>query len=136
MSDIRENKQKLNCLMQKIGNTILPVLDESWEKVVVGYFIEDSGVTHLQLFVLNTDEDDYSDLIKLSWDIDRYDSEIIDLEDLCEELHTLCEEVKDSWTSLSYVLEGDGSYNADYGYEAIENYDSRFIMDWQSRYLD
>lgn len=94
MSDIRENKQKLNYLMQKIGNTILPVLDESWEKVVVGYFIEDSGVTHLQLFVLNTDEDDYSDLIKLSWDIDRYDSAIIDLEDLCEELHTLCEEVK------------------------------------------
>lgn len=136
MSDIRENKQKLNYLMQKIGNTILPVLDESWEKVVVGYFIEDSGVTHLQLFVLNTDEDDYSDLIKLSWDIDRYDSAIIDLEDLCEELHTLCEEVKDSWTSLSYVLEGDGSYNADYGYEAIENYDSRFIMDLQSKYLD
>lgn len=136
MSDIRENKQKLNCLMQKIGNTILPVLDENWEKVVVGYFIEDSGVTHLQFFVLNTDEDDYSDLVKLSWDTDRYDDAIVDLEDLCKELHTLCEEVKDSWTSLSYVLEGDGSYNADYGYDAIENYDSRFIMDWQSKYLD
>jgi len=136
MSDIRENKQKLNCLMQKIGNTILPVLDENWEKVVVGYFIEDSGVTHLQFFVLNTDEDDYSDLVKLSWDTDRYDDAIVDLEDLCKELHSLCEEVKDSWTSLSYVLEGDGSYNADYGYDAIENYDSRFIMDWQSKYLD
>ena len=136
MSDIRENKQKLNCLMQKIGNTILPVLDESWEKVVVGYFIEDSGVTHLQFFVLNTDEDDYSDLVKLSWDTDRYDDAIVDLEDLCKELHTLCEEVNDSWTSLSYVLEGDGSYNADYGYDAIENYDSRFIMDWKSKYLD
>lgn len=136
MSDIRENKQKLNCLMQKIGNTILPVLDENWEKVVVGYFIEDSGVTHLQFFVLNTDEDDYSDLVKLSWDTDRYDDAIVDLEDLCKELHTLCEEVNDSWTSLSYVLEGDGSYNADYGYDAIENYDSRFIMDWKSKYLD
>ena len=136
MSDIRENKQKLNCLMQKIGNTILPVLDENWEKVVVGYFIEDSGVTHLQFFVLNTDEADYSDLVKLSWDTDRYDDAIVDLEDLCKELHTLCEEVNDSWTSLSYVLEGDGSYNADYGYDAIENYDSRFIMDWKSKYLD
>lgn len=136
MSDIRENKQKLNCLMQKIGNTILPVLDENWEKVVVGYFIEDSGVTHFQFFVLNTDEDDYSDLVKLSWDTDRYDDAIVALEDLCKELHTLCEEVDDSWTSLSYVLEGDGSYNADYGYDAIENYDSRFIMDWQSKYLD
>lgn len=136
MPDIRENKQELNCIMQKIGNTILHVLDENWEKAVVGYFIEGTGVTHLQFFVLNTDADDYSDLVKSSWDTDRYDDAIVDLEDLCKELRTLCEKVNDSWTSFTYVLEGDGSYNADYGYDAIDNYDSRFIMDWQSKYLD
>lgn len=136
MADIRENKQELNSIMQKIGNTILPVLDENWEKVVVGYFVEDNGVTHLQFFVLNTDADDYSDLVKLSWDTDLYDDAIVDLEDLCKELRILCEEASDSWTSFTYVLEGDGSYNADYEYDAIDNYDSRFIMDWQSKYLD
>lgn len=136
MSDIRENKRELNCIMQKIGNTILPILDENWEKVVVGYFIEGNGVTHLQFFELNTNADDYSDLVKLSWDTDLYDNAIVDLEDLCKELHTLCDAVNDSWTSFTYVLEGDGSYNADYGYDVIENYDSRFIMDWQSKYLD
>lgn len=136
MTDIRENKQELNSIMQKIGNTILPVLDENWEKVVVGYFVEDNGVTHLQFFVLNTDADDYSDLVKLSWDTDLYDDAIVDLEDLCKELRILCEEASDSWTSFTYVLEGDGSYNADYEYDAIDNYDSRFIMDWQSKYLD
>ena len=136
MSDIRENKQELNNIMQKIGNTILPVLDENWEKIVVGYFIEGNGVTHLQFFVLNTDADDYSDLVKLSWDTDRYDDAIVDLEDIFKELHTLCENVNDSWTTFTYVLEGDGSYNANYGYDAIESYDSRFIMDWQSKYLD
>lgn len=136
MSNIRESKQELNCLMQKIGNAILPVLDENWAKAVVGYFIEESGVTHLQFFELNTDADDYSDLVKLSWDTDRYDDAIVDLEDLCKELRNLCEKVNDSWTSFTYVLEGDGSYNADYGYDAIDNYDSRFIMDWQSKYLD
>lgn len=136
MSDIRENKQKLNSIMQKIGNTILPVLDENWEKVVVGYFVEGNGVTHLQFFVLNTEADDYSDLMKLSWDTDLYDDAIVDLEDLCKELRILCEEVNDSWTTFTYVLEGDGSYNADYEYDAIDNYDSRFIMDWQSKYLD
>lgn len=136
MSDIRENKQELNSIMQKIGNTILPVLDENWEKVVIGYFVEDNGVTHLQFFVLNTDADDYSDLVKLSWDTDLYDDAIVDLEDLCKELRILCEEANDFWTSFTYVLEGDGSYNADYEYDAIDNYDSRFIMDWQSKYLD
>lgn len=136
MADIRENKQELNRFMQKIGNVILSVLDRSWEKVVVGYFIETSEVTHLQFFVLNRGADDYSDLIKLSWDDDRYDDAIIDIEDLCKELHSFCEASKDSWTSISYVLESDGAYNADYGYEAIDNYDSRFIMNWQSRYLD
>ena len=136
MLDIRENKQELNSIMQKIGNTILPVLDENWEKVVIGYFVEDNGVTHLQFFVLNTDADDYSDLVKLSWDTDLYDDAIVDLEDLCKELRILCEEANDSWTSFTYVLEGDGSYNADYEYDAIDNYDSRFIMDWQSKYLD
>lgn len=136
MSDIRENKQELNYLMQKIGNTILPVLDENWKKIVVGYFVETSGVTHLQFSMLNAGADDYSDLVKLSWHTDRYDDAIVDIEDLCKELHTLCEHANDSWTSFSYVLERDGSYNADYGYDAIENYDSRFIMDWQSKYLD
>ena len=127
---------ELNSIMQKIGNTILPVLDENWEKVVIGYFVEDNGVTHLQFFVLNTDADDYSDLVKLSWDTDLYDDAIVDLEDLCKELRILCEEANDFWTSFTYVLEGDGSYNADYEYDAIDNYDSRFIMDWQSKYLD
>lgn len=136
MSDIRENKQELNRLIQKIGNTILPVLDKNWKKVVVGYFIEASGVIHLQLFVLNTGDDDYSDLVKRSWDNDQYDDVIIDLEDLCKELNSLCAGVNDSWTSISYVLESDGAYNVDYGYDTIENYDSRFIMDWQSKYLD
>lgn len=136
MSDIRENKQELNCIMQKIGNKILPVLDENWEKVVVGYFIEGNGVTHFQFFVLNSYADDYSDLVKASWDTDLYDDAIVDLEDLCKELYNLCNAVNDSWTLFTYVLEGDGSYNADYGYDAIESYDSRFIMDWQSKYLD
>lgn len=136
MSDIRENKQELNDLIQKIGNTILPVLDENWEKVVVGYFVETSGVTHLQFFVLNTDTDDYSDLVKLSWDTNRYDTTIVNIEDLCKELRKLCVNVNDSWTCFSYVLEDDGSYNVDYGYDTIDNYNSRFIMDWQSKYLD
>lgn len=136
MSGIRENKQELNQLMQKIGNRILSVMDDNWEKAVIGYFIETSGVIHLQFFALNIDDDDYADLVKLSWDNDRYDDAILDLEDLCEELHCLCKDVNDSWTSISYVLERDGSYNADYGYDAIEDYDSRFILDWQSKYLD
>ena len=131
-----ENKQALNNLMQKIGNAVLPVLENGWEKVVIGYFIEISNVTHLQFFVLNKDEDDYSDLVKLSWDTERYDDAIINIEDLCKELHTLCKQVNDSWTSFSYILEGDGTYNADYGYDDIESYDSRFIMEWQSKYLD
>ena len=31
MSDIRENKQALNNLMQKIGNAVLPVLENGCE---------------------------------------------------------------------------------------------------------
>ena len=51
--------------------------------------------------------------------------------------YSLCEEVKDSpGHRLAMSLRENGSYNADYGYDAIENYDSRFIMDWQSKYLD
>ena len=84
MSDIRENKQALNNLMQKIGNAVLPVLENGWKKVVIGYFIEISNVTHLQFFVLNKEEDDYSDLVKLSWDTERYNDAIINIEDLCK----------------------------------------------------
>lgn len=136
MSDIREDKKKMNRLMQKIGNAILSVLNESWERAVVGYFIEISGVTHLQFFELDTNDDDYCDLVKRSWDMDQYDDAIVEIEELCKELHNLCAAVNDFWTSFSYVLECDGTFNAEYGYDAIESYDSRFIMNWESKYLD
>lgn len=136
MSQIRENRQELDRYMQKIGNTMLSVLDVSWEKAVIGYFIETSEVRHFQFWVLYTGADDYEDLVRLSWDVDKYDDAILDLQDLCEELHDMCEKVHDAWSSVSYVLENDGSYNADYGYDAIDNYDARFMMEWQSRYLD
>ena len=58
------------------------------KRLWLGIFLK-TLVTHLQFFVLNTDEDDYSDLVKLSWDTDRYDDAIVDLEDLCKELQSL-----------------------------------------------
>lgn len=136
MSNIRENKELLNKSLNNIGNTMISVLEEEWVKVVVGYFIEASDLEYMQFFVLYNGADDYIDITKLSWDMDKYDDGLIKLEEMLKELHELCEKANDSWTSLTYVLEGDGSYKTHFGYDPIENYDGRFIMDWQSKYLD
>ncbi|KAI4447210.1 hypothetical protein C823_001729 [Eubacterium plexicaudatum ASF492] len=136
MSDIREDKNTLNGMFQELSNVIVPSLPAEWIKIVAGYFIEtESKVSHFQLFVLNENDDDYLDLVKESWESDKYDNAIVDAEDVCKKIHEICCKVGDDWSMMTFVVECDGAYNVDYSYEPIKSYDARYLLDWQSSYL-
>lgn len=132
----KENRNEMNQLIQNIGNAVFSVREPNWEKSVVGYFIESSGISHLQFFELDADNEDYINLMELSWESDRYDNAIVDIEENCEKLHEFCSMSRDAWTSISFSVESNGAYNIDYGYEPIKTYDSQYILQWQSKYLD
>lgn len=137
MAYIRENKEKMQQLLQKIGQCAYSAAPEDWFKLVVGYFLagEDKNA-HQQFLIGSLEEDDYIDIMEASWNCDDYDDVIPDLADLCGELHELCAKAGDDWQSMTFVLEANGSFNADYSYDPIDTYDSRFILNWQAKYLD
>lgn len=135
MAGIREEKSILNTMIQELGSVIVPSLSFEWIKIVVGFFIEETKVSHFQLFVLNANADDYQDIVKESWDTEKYDDAIADAEDVCKKIHEFCCKVGDNWSMMTFVAECDGTYNIDYSYEVIRSFDARFLLDWQSSYL-
>lgn len=136
MTLIKEDKKKIEKLMQTIGNAIISVLPSDWNHVVIGYFIERPiNVSHTQILYRTLHSDDYIDVVKASWDIEKYDDAIIEISDSCKELHSICATSGDDWSTMSFALERDGTFNIDYSYEPINKYNSLFILNWKSKYL-
>lgn len=137
MNDVRENKQELQATIQALGNVAVSVLPKDWERVVVGYFIAgENNVSHLQFHTITTSSDDYIDLMGESWDSDEFDDAIIEVQQLCKKLKSICYAVNDNWTAMTFSVMVDGTFNIDYTYDVIENFDSTFILKWQSQYLN
>ena len=136
MSDVRENKQNLQTAIQSLGNAIARILPEDWERVVVGYFIVgENNVPHIQFHVITMSSDDYSDLMAISWDSDEFDDEIIEVQQLCETLRRICSVANDNWSTMTFSMIADGTFNVDYDYDVIDKYDPAFILNWQSQHL-
>lgn len=137
MNNIHEDKQKLESIIQSIGNFIVTILPDTWSKVVMGYFIVgENQVSHLQLHVISTTSDDYIDLMEESWDSDELDDAIIEIQRLCKSLRSVCTDVNDYWNAMTFSMLADASFNIDYDYELINEYDSKYILKWQSQYLN
>lgn len=137
MSDIREDKQRLQSMICTMGNAIAAILPAGWTKVVAGYFAVDQNETpHLQLHVVSGLSGDYADLMDASWDCDEFDDAITEVQQICREMRRMCSAVNDNWTSMTFSMLADGSFHIDYGYDFIEAYDSVYILKWQSQYLD
>lgn len=136
MNDVRENKQELQTIIQALGNAAASALPKNWERVVIGYFIAgESNVSHLQFHTITTSSDDYIDLMDESWDSDELDDAVIEVQRNCKKIRTICSAANDSWTAMTFVMMADGTFNIDYVYDVIEDYDSSFVLNWQSQYL-
>ena len=136
MAYVRENKEYLQKLLQRIGNVAYSMTSQDWSKMVIGYFLEGpEQITHLQI-QMGTLSGDYVDIQEKAWECGDYDDAILDMGDLCRELHQLCAAAGDDWNTMTYRLNQDGSFEVEYSYDPIDDYDGEFILDWQSRYLD
>lgn len=137
MDRIREDKQQLQSIISAMGNTIASAMPDGWYKTVMGYFVAGENQTeHLQLHTITDTSDDYIDVVKESWDVDEYDDAIIELQKLGRQMRELCIKAYDNWNSVTFILHANGTFNMDYDYREIKEYDSRFVMSWQSQYLD
>lgn len=133
---MHENKEELQRIIGDIGNEAVSMLGDQWLKVVIGYFIDCNSISHCQIFCLFYGEEDYTDLLECAWDNSDYIEGISAIREDCGRLYALCEAAGDKWYTMSFTLKADYSYNIDYSYDNIVNYDSRFILNWQSEYLD
>jgi hypothetical protein len=136
MNDVRENKQELQTVIQALGNAAVSILFKDWERVVIGYFIAgESNVSHLQFHAITTSSDDYIDLMDESWDSDEFDDAVVEVQRNCKKIRAICSAVNDNWTAMTFTMMADGTFNIDYAYDVIEDYNSSFILNWQSQYL-
>ncbi len=137
MNNIHEDKQQLQNIIQRIGNSIAIILPTAWCKVVMGYFIAgENQVSHFQLYVTTDFSDGYIDLMEESWNSDEFDDVIIEIQQLCKKIRKICISANDCWTVMTFCMQADGSFSIDYGYEPIKEYNSKYILTWQSQYLN
>lgn len=137
MNDVREHKKELHAAIQALGNAAASVVSKDWKRVVVGYFIAgENNVSHLQFHTITTSSDDYIDLMDESWDSDELDDAIIEVQQFCKKIKSICFAANDDWTAMTFTILANGIFNIDYAYDVIEDYDSTFILKWQSQYLD
>lgn len=135
MTETVQNNYDYSDACQKLGNIFVRVVDPKWVHIVAGFFVEaESEINHFQLFVLKSDADDYEDITAASWENADYDDAILDAQRICAELYK-CKHGVMRWTSLTFLLERDGSYRIEFGYEPIISYSGQYLLDWQSRYL-
>ena len=136
MADIRENRQQMQTLLARIGQTTYEMTSPDWTRAVVGYFLEgESGIPHQQIHIYSAREDDYVDIMEASWEHEEYDDPITELGDHCQALAELCARAGDRWTGMTFVLNRNGTFNVDYSYDPIDDYGPRFIREWQSQHL-
>ena len=137
MNNIREDKNKIQDIIQDIGSIVTSILPNRWYKVVMGYFVAgEEQISHFQLHTITDTSDDYIDLVEEAWEFDESDDVLIDLQELCEEMRKICVLHNDNWAMMTLTLLADGTFNIDYDYETIVDYDSKYILKWQSKYLD
>lgn len=135
MTETAQSNYDYSTACQKLGNVIVRAVDPKWVHIVAGFFVEaESDVNHFQLFVLNAGADDYEDITAASWNNADYDDTIIEAQTICAELYKDRHGIM-RWTSLTFLLERDGSYRIEFGYEPITSYSGQYLLDWQSRYL-
>lgn len=133
---IHADPKKLDALFQKLADTLSEVLPTFWTRVVAGYFIESgTGFTHQQIFFTGVAQEDWLDLVELAFRSDEYDDAVLTAGDVFGEVHRLCAWSGDNWTGMTFTLDRDGSFCADYSYEPLTDYGRSFILQWQSRYL-
>ena len=136
MNDVREHKQELQAVIQALGNAAVSILPKDWERVVVGYFVAgENNISHLQFHKITTSSDDYIDLMDESWNSDEFDDALIEVQKYCKKIRSICSAANDNWTTMTFSMMADGTFNIDYAYDVIKNYNSSFILNWQSQYL-
>ena len=136
MNNIRENDENMKRIINSIANAISSVLPDSWTKVAIGYFFDKEKETNYhQINYYKYTDDELYDLIQEAHYTNEYDDAVFDITDSFEELHDICKKVGDDWDSATFILERDGSFNMDYDYSPVKNYNMEYIRTWQCKYL-
>ncbi|ARC67341.1 putative antitoxin YezG (plasmid) [Bacillus licheniformis] len=117
------DENRLNPIYQKIAETVVETIPESWSKVFIyGEILEDVQKGFFYYYPEGQDEPMYCHNIPDVFEVDE--DEYDDLWDqLIENLKELWYEFKNSdqepWTSVTMMIQSDGEFKIDYDYEDL-----------------
>lgn len=135
-NSVKENKQELERLIQKIAVQAAELFPQDWYCAALGYFLAGEEYNeHQQISVLCESSQDYVDIMKDAWDDFDTQDVILDIRELFVQMREICKSVGDNWVEATLVLKRSGAFEMNYVYEPITEYDNFFIEDWKSTYL-
>ena len=137
MSNIRENKEDLQKVVQTVGNLLSKNIPFDWDAIVYGYFLFGEDQAHCQhIWALNPETEDYVDLMKELWEDDDFLDATEEIADCVSEFHEKCAEALDDWSEMTFVIRESGKFSLDFKYDKLDSFTYAYLMDWQSRFFE
>lgn len=117
---------------QRMFDIIAPSLPLEWAKVVL-YAAFQEDVCEVKYYVQD-DRGQYSDCFQLHHDQDEILLILVQLTRMISEARAQLE-VDDRWTTMTFCVESDGGFRADYEHSGPSDDRSAVHADWKRRYL-
>ncbi len=131
---------KCEILYSEIGNKLNEIIPAKWDKILLYVEVEPGVVSYYYCFyeANNGNLVQFDDLVK-KYGVDAGELRLKELE-LTKVIKQLNNEFannnQERWTTMTFILNSDGEFNIDYGYEDLYETDEvTRRKQWEDKYL-
>lgn len=136
MAYIKENRNALAQLYNRIGNCLAAELTEGWTHVCLGFFVDKSGHEDMLIFVSDDDGNAWQDFMDNVFAADDIMVGIFDCKECCQELYDLCAKAGDKWASFTLMMDAEGHFKAEFNYDSFDKLTPVIKAMWMGEYLE
>lgn len=136
MAYVKENKNALAQLYNRIGNCLAAELPEGWTHVCLGFFVDKSAHEEMLIFVSDDDGNAWHDFMDDVFAADDIMVGIFDCKEFCQELYELCAKAGDKWASFTLMMDAEGHFKAEFSYDSFDKLTPVIKAMWMGEYLE
>ncbi len=136
MAYIKENKNKLMALYNRMGDCLAAELPKDWTHACLGFFVDKHGRESMLIYATKDGGSNWIDLMETAFESDEIMFGVFDCKECCQELYQLCAKVGDKWSRFTLTMDASGRFNADFNYDAFEKLTPILKRMWMGEYLE
>jgi len=136
MAFVKENKQKLSELYNRMANQLAAELPDGWTHFCLGYCVSTSGEDDMMIFVTDDGGENWRDFMDDVFEADDIMFGVFDCKESCQELYELCKKVGDRWSHFTLMVDDTGHFDATFKYEPFDEMNPILKSMWIGEYLE